>query len=388
MVNTNDLCHSHSEFGNTDVRKVLAAKPSITDREIEYVNDAIRHGWGEHCYDYLNRFETEFIAYQNSPYGLATSSCTGALHIALASIGLKALDEVIVPDITWIASISPIVQLGATPVFVDVERTSWCIDPKSVEASITPLTKAIIVVHVYGNLVDMAEIMRIAKKHNLPVIEDAAEALGSEYNGKKAGSIGDFGVFSFHGTKTMTTGEGGMLVSNNKALFDQASIIANHGRDPAVPKLFWCEQVGLKYKMSNLQAAIGVAQLERIDELVDNKRWIFEHYKEYLRHADIRMNPEREGCKNSYWMPTIILPASFTLEKRDAFIQAMLSKNIQVRPFFYPVSSFPMFSPVLDNKVSLSLYQRGINLPSYFDMDELDIEYVVSHLKEQISVFR
>ena len=269
-----------------------------------------------------------------------------------------------------------------------IRDRSWCIDPKSVEAAITPLTKAIIVVHVYGNLVDMAEIMRIAKKHNLPVIEDAAEALGSEYNGKKAGSIGDFGVFSFHGTKTMTTGEGGMLVSNNKALFDQASIIANHGRDPAVPKLFWCEQVGLKYKMSNLQAAIGVAQLERIDELVDNKRWIFEHYKEYLRHADIRMNPEREGCKNSYWMPTIILPASFTLEKRDAFIQAMLSKNIQVRPFFYPVSSFPMFSPVLDNKVSLSLYQRGINLPSYFDMDELDIEYVVSHLKEQISVFR
>ena len=243
-------------------------------------------------------------------------------------------------------------------------------------------------VHVYGNLVDMAEIMRIAKKHNLPVIEDAAEALGSEYNGKKAGSIGDFGVFSFHGTKTMTTGEGGMLVSNNKALFEQASIIANHGRDPAVPKLFWCEQVGLKYKMSNLQAAIGVAQLERVEELVNNKRWVFELYKEYLTNADIKMNPEREGCKNSYWMPTMILPASFTLKKRDALIQAMLSKNIQVRPFFYPISSFPMFSPVLDNKVSLSLYQRGINLPSYYDMDELDIEYVVSQLQEQISVLR
>lgn len=370
------------------MRNVLAAKPSITQREIDYVNDAICNGWGEHCYDYLIRFENEFKAYQDSPFGLATSSCTGALHIAFASLGLKARDEVIVPDITWIASISPIVQLGATPVFVDVEEESWCIDPKSVEAAITPLTKAILVVHVYGNLVNMDEIMRIGKKYNLPVIEDAAEALGSEYKGKKAGSIGDYGVFSFHGTKTMTTGEGGMLVSNNLGLFAQASIIANHGRDPAVPKLFWCEKIGLKYKMSNLQAAIGVAQLERVGELVDNKRWIFEQYEACLVHADIIMNPEREGCKNSYWMPTIILPASFTLEKRDALIQAMLKKNIQVRPFFYPVSSFPMFTPVLDNTISLTLYQRGINLPSYFDMDELDIEYVVSHLKEQIAVFR
>jgi perosamine synthetase len=368
------------------MRKVLAAKPSITKREIEYVNDAICNGWGEHCYDYLNRFENEFKAYQNSPYGLATSSCTGALHIALASLGLKAQDEVIVPDITWIASISPIVQLGATPVFVDVEEESWCIDPKSVEAAITPLTKAIIVVHVYGNLVDMNEIMRIAKKYDLVVIEDAAEALGSEYNGKKAGSIGDFGVFSFHGTKTMTTGEGGMLVANNEVLFEQANIIANHGRDPAVPKLFWCEQIGLKYKMSNLQAAIGVAQLERIDELVTNKRWIFELYKEKLTHADIEMNTERGNCKNSYWMPTVILPASVTLEKRDALIQAMLEKNIQVRPFFYPVSSFPMFGSVLYNKISLKLYQRGINLPSYFEMDELDINYVVNNLKEQITL--
>lgn len=358
------------------MRKVLAAKPSITQREIEYVNDAICNGWGEHCYDYLIRFENEFKSYQNSPYGLATSSCTGALHIAFSSLGLKALDEVIVPDITWIASISPIVQLGATPVFVDVEQDSWCIDPKSVEAAITPLTKAILVVHVYGNLVNMGEIMRIAKKYDLPVIEDAAEALGSEYEGKKAGSIGDYGVFSFHGTKTMTTGEGGMLVSNNKRLFEQASIIANHGRDPAVPKLFWCEQVGLKYKMSNLQAAIGVAQLERVDELVANKRRIFELYKEYLSKADIVMNTERENCKNSYWMPTVILPSAFDLQKRDELIQQMISENIQVRPFFYPVSGFPMFQKVSKNNVSLALYERGINLPSYFEMTEQDVDYV------------
>jgi perosamine synthetase len=363
------------------MRKVLAAKPSITEREISYVNDAITNGWGENCYDYLIKFENAFKRYQGSPFGLATSSCTGALHIAFASLGLKPSDEVIVPDSTWIASVSPIVQLGATPVFVDVERDSWCVKPSHIEAAITPSTKAILVVHIYGNLVDMDAVMAIARKHNLPVIEDAAEALGSEYKGRKAGAIGDFGVFSFHGTKTMTTGEGGMLVSNNQALFDKASIIANHGRDPAVPKLFWCEHIGLKYKMSNLQAAVGLGQLERIEELVAHKRWVFKQYKEHLGGADIKMNMEREGCKNSYWAPTIVLIKSFDSEKRDILVQDMINQNIQVRPFFYPVSSFPMFSSVIGNKVSFSLSNRGVNLPSYFEMAEQDIEHVASKLK-------
>jgi perosamine synthetase len=232
----------------------------------------------------------------------------------------------------------------------------------------------------------MDAVMEIAKKHNLPVIEDAAEALGSEYKGRKAGAIGDFGVFSFHGTKTMTTGEGGMLVSNNQALFDKASIIANHGRDPAVPKLFWCEQVGLKYKMSNIQAAIGLAQLERVDELVTHKRWVFAQYQEQLSHADIEMNVEREHCKNSYWMPTAILPSYFNVEKRDTLIQAMISQGIQARPFFYPVSSFPMFTSIKSNYLSFSIHERGINLPSYFAMTEQDIEYVVDSLKTLIKV--
>lgn len=358
------------------MRKVLAAKPSITEREIEYVKDAIRNGWGEHCYDYLLKFENAFRLYQNSPYGFATASCTGALHIAFASLGLKSGDEVIAPDITWIASVSPIVQLGATPVFVDVEEDSWCIKPTDIEAAITAQTKAILIVHVYGNLVDMDAVMEVAKRHNLPVIEDAAEALGSEYKGKKAGSIGDFGVFSFHGTKTMTTGEGGMLVSNNKQLFERAEIIANHGRDPKVPKLFWCEQVGLKYKMSNIQAAIGLAQLERVEELVNHKRWVFSKYKECLKLADISLNPERDNCLNSFWMPTVMLSAELGLEKRDTIIEALIDNQIQVRPFFYPVSSFPMFKHQHKNVTSYSIYQRGINLPSYFELTEQDIEYV------------
>jgi perosamine synthetase len=367
------------------MKNILAAKPSITEREIDYVNDAIRNGWGENCYNYIYRFQDAFKSYLTTPFAMATSSCTGALHIAFAAIGLKPGDEIIVPDITWIASVSPIVQLGATPVFVDVESDSWCIDPTKIEAAITPKTKAILAVHIYGNLADMDSIMAIAKKYNLYVVEDAAEAIGSEYKGQKAGSIGDFGVFSFHGTKTITTGEGGMLVSNNQVLFGQASIIADHGRDPKVPKIFWCEQVGLKYKMSNLQAAIGLAQLERIEELVNHKRWVFKQYKSALESFDIQMNHEPDGCINSYWMPTMVLPTSFELEKRDQLIKVLIDKKIQVRPFFYPVSSFPMFESIENNKVSSSMSDRGINLPSYFEMTADDISYIAEQIKSLLS---
>ena len=237
-------------------KKIPINKPSITELERTYVNDAVANGWGEKCYNYINLFENKFAQYQNSKYALATSSCTGAIHLALMALGVNAGDEVIVPEITWIASVEPVLYIGAKPVFVDVLRDSWCIDPKKMEAAITHKTKAIIVVHVYGNMCNMDEIMSIAKKHNLLVVEDAAEALGSEYNGKKAGSIADVGVFSFHGTKTMTTGEGGMLVTNNESVCEKAKILNDHGRNPKDPenKMFWMRDYGYKYKMSNLIA--------------------------------------------------------------------------------------------------------------------------------------
>lgn len=363
------------------MRKILAAKPSITALEMAYVNDAISNGWGEHCYDYLNKFEQQFSSYSNSPFTMATSSCTGALHIAFASMELKAGDEVIVPDITWIASISPIVQLGLTPVFVDIEADTWCIDAEKIAAAITPNTKAILVVHLYGNLADMDSIMAIAKHHDLYVIEDAAEALGSEYKGRKAGSIGDFGTYSFHGTKTMTSGEGGMLISNNEQLFNNAKIIADHGRDPKVDKIFWCEKIGLKYKMSNLQAALGLAQLERIDELITSKRTIFSRYKQLFLNLDLKWNVEEKEDVNSYWMPTFILPESYCLKDRNQIIEQLISKGIQARPFFYPVSIFPMFTSVETNNISYAIYQRGINLPSYMDMTEDDLIHVYTVVK-------
>ncbi len=243
--------------------KISITRPSITPLEIEYVQDAIANGWGSRCYDYIYRFEKQFAAYEGTAFALATSSCTGAIHLALMALGVEKDDEVIIPDITWIASVEPVLYIGAKPVFVDVLPDNWCIDPQKVEAAITPKTKAILVVHVYGNLVDMDSIMAIAKRHNLVVLEDAAEGLGSEYKGRKAGSIGHAGVFSFHGTNTISTGEGGMLVTSDPRVHERAKILNDHGRDPKVGRTFWMEEYGYKYKMSNLQAAMGCAQIEK-----------------------------------------------------------------------------------------------------------------------------
>jgi perosamine synthetase len=364
----------------TITEKISITKPSITDLEIKYVNDAIRNGWGPKCYDYIYKFEKQFAEYQQQSYALATSSCTGAIHIALMALGVKASDEVIIPDITWIASVEPVLYIGAKPVFVDVLKDTWCINPEKVEAAITPKTKAILVVHVYGNLVDMDAIMAIAKKHNLLVLEDAAEGLGSEYKGRKAGSIGDAGVFSFHGTKTMSTGEGGMLVTNNQAIIERAKILNDHGRDPKIGKTFWMKEYGYKYKMSNLQAAMGCAQIERADELIEKKRQIFNWYKEFLADVPCKLNPELQGTKNSYWMPTAIIDESIEFNREDLF--SYLSKNnIDSRPFFYPLTSLPMFQDKPENKVSYSIYQRGINMPSHHELTMDDIYRVTQSLK-------
>jgi perosamine synthetase len=362
-------------------------KPSITELEISYVNDAITNGWGSKCYDYIHRFEKDFAEYQSVNYALATSSCTGAIHLALMALGVKSGDEVILPEITWIATAEPILYIGAKPVFVDVLNDTWCIDPQKIEEAITPNTKAIIVVHIYGNLCDMDEIMRIAKKYNLVVLEDSAEALGSEYYGKKAGSIADAGVFSFHGTKTMTTGEGGIMVTNNEALYEKAKILNDHGRNAKDPenKMFWMRNYGYKYKMSNLQAALGCAQISRIEELINKKREIFNWYKDLLKDIPCQLNPELENTKNSYWLPTIVFDKSFNFN-RTTFFEICKENNIDSRPFFFPLSSLPMFETNTENHISYEIYSRGINLPSYHDMIYDDAQKVASLLISLINI--
>lgn len=352
--------------------KIHYTKPSITTLELEYAADAALNGWGENCYGYINRFENLFRDYLGVKYSIATSSCTGALHMGMAALGIGPEDEVILADTNWIATAAPIVYLGAKPIFVDILSNSWCINPELVEKSITKKTKAIIVTHLYGNLCEMDSLIEISAKYGVPIIEDSAEAIGSVYYGKKAGSMGKFGVFSFHGTKTLTTGEGGMFVTNDMLLYQKVLALSNHGRMIGEKRQFWPTSVGFKYKISNIQAAIGCAQLERIDELVIRKKEILNFYKSNLADLNgVSMNPEPEFTINGSWMPTVVF-APHTEVTREKLQSAFHAENIDARVFFWPLSSLEMFVSVPQNYNSWSIPSRAINLPSYVELSELD----------------
>ncbi len=361
--------------------RIYYSKPSITELEVRYATDAAANGWGEHCYDYIERFEAAFCAHLGVGHAIATSSCTGALHMGLAALGVGPGDEVIIGDINWIASAAPITYLGATPVFVDVLADTWCIDPAKVEAAITPKTKAIVAVHLYGNLCDMDALSSIGASRGIPVVEDAAEALGSIWRGRRAGSMGRFGVFSFHGSKTVTTGEGGMLVTQDDVLYERLLTLSNHGRPRKRTRQFWAELIGYKYKISNIQAAIGCAQLERIEELLARKRHIFECYANRLADLPLAMNPEPAGTVNGYWMPTIVMAESVPFN-RDQLLGAFSADGIDARVFFWPLSTLPMFKPQPENQVGYALHRRALNLPSYHDLNEDDIERVVRIIRQ------
>lgn len=357
--------------------RIYYTKPSITELEISYATDAAVNGWGERCYEYIERFQREFAKHLGVRHAIATSSATGALHLGMAGLGIGPGDEVILADINWIASAAPIVHLGAKPVLVDVLPDSWCLDPAAVEATVTPRTKAILAVHLYGNLCDMDALSAIARKHGLHLIEDAAEAVGSIWHGHRAGSMGVFGAFSFHGTKTITTGEGGAFVTNDDALYERVLTLSNHGRARGETRQFWPERIGYKYKMSNLQAAIGCAQLERIDELVAGKRRVFEYYRNAFAKLPVSMNPEPPGTVNGYWMPTIVVGGDVPFD-RNALLAAFKADNIDGRVFFWPLSSLGLLEPCSRHPVSDSLSRRATNLPSYHDMTEKDVDRVVA----------
>lgn len=365
------------------MEKINYTKPSITQLEIEYANDAVTNGWGDKCYQYIDRFEREFASYIGCKHAIATSSCTGALHMGLAALGLGMGDEVIIADTNWIASVAPVVHLGAKPVFVDIDPLTWCVSPAEVEKAITPNTKAIIAVHLYGNLCDMNHLKSIADKYDVALIEDSAEAIGSEYFAAKAGSLGRFSTYSFHGTKTMTTGEGGMFLTNDSDLYERVLTLSNHGRSRHQKKQFWPDDLGFKYKISNVQAAIGCAQLSRVDDLVNRKRSVFDQYFSLLSDLPIQMNPELDGHYNSYWMPTVVVDNKLgvTTEKLITLFQ---QKNIDARVFFAPLSSLPMFEPS-NTPNAHDICQRAVNLPSFYDITDAEIETVCSVLKEAIN---
>ncbi|WP_300156643.1 DegT/DnrJ/EryC1/StrS family aminotransferase [Solidesulfovibrio sp.] len=368
---------------NEALTKIHYAKPSITDLEVHYAADAAAHGWGEQCYAYIARFETAFAEFTGAAHAIATSSATGALHMGMAALGIGPGDEVILADTNWIASVAPIVHLGATPVFVDILSDSWCLDPQQVERAITPKTKAILAVHLYGNLCDMDRLERLAHKHELLLIEDAAEALGSRWQGHHTGTLGRFGAFSFHGTKTITTGEGGMFVTNDDALYENVLTLSNHGRARGEKRQFWASKVGFKYKMSNIEAAIGCAQLERVDELLARRREIFLAYKERLADIpDLAMNPEPPGTVNGFWMPTVVFPPRMG-DMRRRLLDAFRQRRIDGRVFFHPLSGLDMFPSRPENHNSWDIPSRAVNLPCYHDLNMADIDRVATVVREQ-----
>jgi perosamine synthetase len=372
-----EIINGDTSIGEEVTPRICYTKPSITELEVAYATDAARNGWGDRCYEYITRFEDTFKAHLGVRYAIATSSGTGALHLGMAALGIGAGDEVILADTNWIATAAPIVHLGAKPVFVDILPDSWCLDPDLVEAAITPATKAIVAVHLYGNLCDMERLLAIGEKYGIPVIEDSAEAIGSVYHGKKAGSMGKFGAFSFHGTKTITTGEGGIFVTNDPDLYETVLTLSNHGRARGQTKQFWADIIGFKYKMSNIQAAIGCAQLERIDDLIDRKRAILKYYRKYLECLPgISINPEPAGTVNGAWMPTAVFSPETGIT-REYIQAAMRDRNIDARVFFHPLSSLPMFEANRDNSNAWDISGRAINLPSFYDMTERELSIVI-----------
>jgi perosamine synthetase len=369
--------------------RIPVAGPWVTEKEVRYVAEAAADGWYERAGYYVQRFEDAFANYHGVKHAIAVPHCTSAIHLALAAMGLKEGDEVIVPDISWIASAAPIHYVGATPVFADIDRKTWCLSADSLRNCITERTKAVISVGLYGLSPDMDAIRAVANEHALRIVEDSAQSLGSKFKGKLSGTFGDAGVFSFHGTKTLTTGEGGMFITNDSDLHQRAQVLRDHGRTKENFRNFYNTEVAFKYRMSSLQAAFGFGQLERIDELIDKKRQLFRWYQQRLAGIPgLQLNAEPTDYFNTYWMTTVIVDPDYSLTSQQLMTE--FGKNsIDVRPFFHPMSSLPAFDgyprvseAMQHNTVAYSVSPRGINLPSALRLEEAQVDRVCSVLRE------
>jgi perosamine synthetase len=348
------------------MKPIHMAGPWITEHEVNTVLDAMRNGWYENAYHYVEEFQRAFAAYHGRKYAIMTPNCTTAIHLLLSGMGVTEGDEVICPDCTWIATAAPISYLRATPVFADIDRENWCLDPQSLRQCITAKTKAIIVVDLYGNMPKMDELRAIADEHGIPLVEDAAEALGSTYKGVRAGKFGIGSVFSFHRTKTITTGEGGMLLLDDDQLYERCMFLRDHGRKPSGPAYFNYE-VTYKYMPFNLQAALGYAQFQRIDELVGKKRELLAAYRSELADVDdLQFNNEPSYVTNGAWTTAVVFGKSHRVTKFDV-MKGMSEMGIPSRPFFYPLSSLPAYPGFeqrfkAQNRNAYDISLRGTNL--------------------------
>lgn len=359
------------------------ASPIIGERELRYVTDAILSGWISSQGKYIGQFEEQFATFCGTKHAVAVSNGTVALHLALTALGIGPGDEVIVPALSFVATASAVRHCHATPVFVDIERKSWNIDPEKIESAITPNTKAIIPVHLYGQPCQMDRIMDIADRHKLWVVEDAAEAHGAEYQGRRVGSFGHMGCFSFYGNKIITTGEGGMVVTNDRSLNEKLLLLRDHGMSPS--KRYWHEVVGFNYRMTNLQAAIGVAQLERWDQIITAKDRIQKWYDMNIDNNHLERAYKLPDARSVCWLYTLLLIGADGKEDRDAFMSNLRSFGIECRPVFYPIPAMPpYFSAELTEKYPVTCWvsEHGFSLPSSVELDEKDLERITKCVNE------
>jgi perosamine synthetase len=362
---------------------IPVAEPSLGEEELKNVTEAVKSGWISSKGEFIEEFERNFSSYCDRKSGVATSNGTVALHLALKALGISKGDEVLVPDLTFVAVANTVTYCNAKPVFVDSHPNYWCIDPKKIEEKITPRTKAIIPVHLYGHPCDMDAIMDVAEDHNLYIVEDTAEAHGAENKGKKVGSFGDISCFSFYGNKIITTGEGGMCLTNNEDLAEKMRIFRDHGMNPN--KRYWYDVIGFNYRMTNLQAAVGVAQLKKLDEFIEKKRQITRWYSEELKDLEekelIKLHPEMPWAKCVYWMYSMLIEDKFDMS-RDDLIRKLEEKTIDTRPFFYPMHVMPPHKNNERFPVAEEISRKGINLPSAVCLKEEEIKFICEMINE------
>jgi perosamine synthetase len=362
-------------------RWIPVAAPIFVGNEREYVEECLQSGWISSNGRFIQRFEDAFAAFCGTRYALSCCNGTAALHLALLALGIGPDDEVIIPTLTYVATANAVAYCGARPVCVDSERESWNMDPNKIEEVITPRTRAILVVHLYGHPANMGPIMETAAKYGLLVIEDAAEAHGAEYMGRKVGGIGHIATFSFYGNKIITTGEGGMVTTNDATLAAKVRMLKGQGMDPN--RRYWFPIVGYNYRMTNIEAAIGLAQLERIDWHLARRREIALRYRRGLQTRPwFNVQAELPWARNVYWMTTLLLGEDWPLSRADT-MAALAHKGIETRPVFYPVHSLPMYRSAHGYRsfpVAEAIARSGMNLPSSASLTADDIDYVVRSL--------
>lgn len=361
---------------------IPVAEPWIGEPEFEYVTDAIERGWISPAGDYIDRFEEKFADFVGTEHAFAVSTGTSALHLSLVAADIKPGDEVIVPDVTWIACANVVKWMGAEPVFVDVDEESFTIDLDEVAEAITDDTAAIMPVHLYGFPCEMSPILEMAEEHDLFILEDCAEAHGAEYDGSPVGSVGDVGCFSFYGNKILTTGQGGMITTDDDELAEKIILYRRDGMSH--DRKYYHEVVGYNYRLTNMQAAVGVGQMERASDIIDEKIRVAQLYRDHLSDTPLRFQSEPSWSSPTYWMNT---PVFETPAARDAVLEALADVDVETRPFFYPLHDQPPYRDPRNEElsVSMALYDRGINLPSSPLLRDDEIERICSTIENSVS---